>query len=345
MYEVIPRGRAGAGRRRFSRCALSLRKGSAKTEFAAWLAIAELHPDAPVRFNGWEKNRAPARGVGVRDPYIPLVATTAEQSDELAFGAMRAIVEHSDLAADFDVGLERIMRIDGHGKAESLANAPGARDGARTTFEVFDETHHMMLPRTKKAHRTMIANLPKRKLADAWALEVTTAPEPGAGVSPRTRWPTRRASPRAGSRLEAVLLPPPGDRGKAQSRDEAGGGSPRSGRLPAPLPPGRTSRRSRTSGRTRAPTGAGSPACGSTCSSTRRTRPSTWRSGGSWRGRATGPSRARRSRSGSMARSSSTRRPRSGPRSRRGSSSCLGSGSVRRTHRRTTRSRPRMWMP
>ena len=27
----------------------------------------------------------------------------------------------------------------------------------------------------------MLANLPKRRLADAWALEVTTAPEPGAG--------------------------------------------------------------------------------------------------------------------------------------------------------------------
>ncbi|HXH63852.1 MAG TPA: hypothetical protein VNG95_06680, partial [Gemmatimonadales bacterium] len=42
-----------AGQRRFQRCALSLRKGSSKTEFAAWIAAAELHSDGPVRVQGW----------------------------------------------------------------------------------------------------------------------------------------------------------------------------------------------------------------------------------------------------------------------------------------------------
>jgi hypothetical protein len=52
MYEVYPIGHPFAGRRRFKRVALSLRKGCAKTEFSAWIAAAELHPDAPVRSDG-----------------------------------------------------------------------------------------------------------------------------------------------------------------------------------------------------------------------------------------------------------------------------------------------------
>src|SRR5688572_15463188 len=51
-----------AGRRRFQRCALSLRKGSAKTEFAAWVAAAELSSDGPVRCVGFEKNGTPIPG-------------------------------------------------------------------------------------------------------------------------------------------------------------------------------------------------------------------------------------------------------------------------------------------
>jgi len=42
-------------------------------------------------------------------------------------------------------------------------------------------THRFTLPRLKRAHRTMLANIPKRKLSDAWSLETTTAPAPGQG--------------------------------------------------------------------------------------------------------------------------------------------------------------------
>jgi len=138
MYEVFPQGHLQAGRRRFKRAALSLRKGSAKTELAALIAAVELHPDGPVRCDGFDAKGNPV-GVGVVDPYIPLVAYTEEQSDELAFGALRVILQYSSVADDFDIGLERIMRIGGDGKAVSLASSPDARDGARTTFQVCDE--------------------------------------------------------------------------------------------------------------------------------------------------------------------------------------------------------------
>jgi len=179
-YEVFPQGHEQAGRRRFRRVGWSLQKGSAKTELAAWIAACELHPEAPVRCVGFDKKGQPIGGP-VHDPYIPMVAYTEEQSELLAYGTLYVVLSEGPLADDFDIGLSRIMRKRGDGQAVALATAPGSREGARTTFEVFDETHLFTLSRLKRAHRVMLMNLPKRKLADAWALEVTTAPVPGEG--------------------------------------------------------------------------------------------------------------------------------------------------------------------
>jgi phage terminase large subunit-like protein len=178
MYEVFPEDHENAGRRRFKRVGISLPKGLAKTEVAAWIAATELHPEGPVRTVDWVDG-TPIGGP-VTDPYIPMVAYTEEQSDELAYGALRNILSESPVAGDFDIGLERIMRRAGDGKAVSLSNSPSARDGARTTFQLADETHHFTLEKLRKAHQTMLANVPKRRAADAWSLEVTTAYEPGA---------------------------------------------------------------------------------------------------------------------------------------------------------------------
>lgn len=190
MYEVEPRqvSRGGrlvpnprAGKRRFNRSALSLRKGSSKTEFAAWIAAAELHPDGPVRCDGWDAAGNPV-GRGVTDPYIPMISSTEEQTEELAYGALRRILEEapSGIGADFDIGLERILRISGNGKAEAVSASPNARDGARTTFQHADETHRFELDSLKRAWKVMLANLAKRPGADPWALETTTAHAPGA---------------------------------------------------------------------------------------------------------------------------------------------------------------------
>jgi phage terminase large subunit-like protein len=179
-YEVFPKGHPRAGRRRFKRVGVSIRKGLAKTELLAQLAFAELHPEAPVRCDGFDAQGRPV-GRPVRDPYIPLLAYTEEQSEELAFGALYVIVGASEDADLFDIGLERIMRGDGAGKALALAGAPDSRDGARTTFQGFDETHRLTSPRHRDAHQTMLANIPKRPMADPWSMEITTAFTPGAG--------------------------------------------------------------------------------------------------------------------------------------------------------------------
>lgn len=181
-YEVWPRGHRRAGRRRFNRVAWSMRKGSAKTEKLAWVAYAELHPEGPVRCDGFDAYGNPV-GRPVADPYIPLLSYTEAQVEELAYGALYVVVTEGPDADLFDAGLDRIIRLDGRGRADGkavpLAGSPSARDGARTTFQGFDEPHRMTLPSLIAAHETMLANLPKRPMEDPWSLYTTTAGQPG----------------------------------------------------------------------------------------------------------------------------------------------------------------------
>jgi len=183
-YEVYPKGHALAGKRRFKRVRISWRKGTAKTELGAWIAYAELHPEAPVRFDGWDAAGEPV-GRPVRDPYIPMLAYTKDQVEELAFGALFVVCTEGPDADLFDAGLERIIRLNERGQADGkavpLAGSPNARDGARTSFQHYDEPHRLDLPRLVSAYDTMEANLPKRPLDDPWSLGTTTAGVPGGG--------------------------------------------------------------------------------------------------------------------------------------------------------------------
>ncbi|UAJ78324.1 large terminase [Leifsonia sp. ZF2019] len=184
LYEVYPQGHRLAGRRRFQRGAIEWRKGMAKTEFAAWVAFAELHPEGPVRCDGFDADGDPV-GRPVAFPYIPMMAVTEEQVSELAFGVLKYVVEEGPDADYFESSLERILRIDERGRADGqvvpVSNSPGSRDGALTTFQHFDEPHRLYLPSAKNAHETMSANLTKRPLEDPWALYTSTAGKPGQG--------------------------------------------------------------------------------------------------------------------------------------------------------------------
>lgn len=185
MYEVHPKGDPREGKRRFQRVALSLRKGLRKTELAAWIAATELDDESPVRFDGWRKRGRRWEPIGrpVTDPFIPMLAYTEDQSEELGFGALYAILSHSNctIVDKFDIGLERIMRTDGAGKAVALANAPDQADGDRTTFQHKDETHRWVLPRHKETDQITRFNLLKRPLSDPWELSTTTMYQPGEG--------------------------------------------------------------------------------------------------------------------------------------------------------------------
>ncbi|GAA2418201.1 terminase [Mycolicibacterium llatzerense] len=184
-YEVWPEGHRRAGKRRWKRIAMSVRKGAAKTELAALIAFAELHPESPVRFNGFDEDAdfGLAQGRPVVDPYIPMLANAKLQVEELAYGALKLICEECVDADLFDPGADRIIRLDDRGRADGkavpLANSPDSNDGGRTTFQCFDETHRLYLPSERGAVVTMEANLGKRVAQDPWSMSTTTAGEPG----------------------------------------------------------------------------------------------------------------------------------------------------------------------
>lgn len=182
-YEVWPEGHPKAGRRRWKRIAVSVRKGFAKTELMALIAYAELHPEAPVRFNGFNRDGTLKPGRPVVDPYIPMLANAKLQVSELAYGALKYICEEGPDSELFDSTLDRVIRLDDRGKddgkAVPLANAPDSNDGGRTTFNAFDETHRLYLPSERNAVTTMEANLGKRVAQDPWSMSTTTAGEPG----------------------------------------------------------------------------------------------------------------------------------------------------------------------
>ena len=184
LYELFPRGHRRAGQRRFTRGALEWRKGTAKTEMGAWVTFCELHPEAPVRFDGWDASGNPV-GRPVAFPYIPMMATTEEQVSELAYGVLKYVVENGPDSGLFDTGLDRIIRLDhlgrADGKAVPVAVAPDSSDGALPTFEHFDEPHRLHSARERAAHETMIQNLSKRPMEDPWALYTSTAGLPGQG--------------------------------------------------------------------------------------------------------------------------------------------------------------------
>lgn len=183
-YELHPRGAELAGTRHFQRCGLEWRKGRAKTEVGAWITYAELHDEAPVRFDGWDARGNPV-GRPVASPYIPMLAVTAEQVAELMYAVLKEVVENGPDSDRFLVTNERITRLDKFGRPDGdavpVANAPGSRDGARTTFSPVDEPHRLYLPRQREAHETMVQNLHKRQIEDPWMLYVSTAGRAGQG--------------------------------------------------------------------------------------------------------------------------------------------------------------------
>jgi phage terminase large subunit-like protein len=186
-YEVFPKGHPRAGRRRFKRVVVSRRKGWAKTELGAWVAITEMDPDGPVRCGGWQWDDDVRTYVpvprAILDPYIPMIAYTEEQVEDLAYGAVRAILtaRGCPLRDRYDVGLDRVLHRAAPGVITAVAAAPDSRDGARTTFDHRDETHRQTTARLRDANDTMDQNLTKRAGADAWSLATTTMYGPGEG--------------------------------------------------------------------------------------------------------------------------------------------------------------------
>jgi hypothetical protein len=97
-------------------------------------------------------------GVPVTDPYIPMVATTEEQVEDLAYGAVYAILERAPIMDDYDVGLERILHNGRRGRSRrSPRRRPHATVRARRSSTSMRRT--CSRERLKEAHATMMRNL------------------------------------------------------------------------------------------------------------------------------------------------------------------------------------------
>lgn len=182
LYEHYPKGHRLEGRRRFNRGAVCIRKGRAKTEFGMWIAYAELHSESPVRFDGWDANGNPV-GRPAKSPFIPLMAFSKEQSDELGFSVLFHIVTEGPDSDLFDAGKDRILRLNREGredgKASVYSGSANSRDGGKPTFMAYDEPHRMYSKRLKDAHNTLAENMSKLVMEDPWSLYVGTAGQPG----------------------------------------------------------------------------------------------------------------------------------------------------------------------
>lgn len=172
------------GKRVVRRAVRGLPKGSRKTEWAAWLALAELA--GPVRFDYWEKSgkRKLPRGRPAADPYVVAAASTYEQAD-LLFNAARAIIAEGPLSDFFDTFDREIQRRDAPGVLVRVPAVAGANDGLRPTFVVFDETHEWV---DNKRRVALVLENGLSKRADAWSLSITTAGNPKADSVARQQY-------------------------------------------------------------------------------------------------------------------------------------------------------------
>ncbi len=65
------------------------------------------------------------------------------------------------------------------GEIRACTAGSASKDGGKETFVVPDESHLYVLRELKQMYATVMRNLGKRKLADPWALQTTTAYRPG----------------------------------------------------------------------------------------------------------------------------------------------------------------------
>ncbi len=173
------------GRRVYREAILSRPKGRAKSEIAGMVVVAEAL--GPVRFDGWDADGLPV-GKPVRSPLIKCLATEESQAGNTFENAAFVLGdwgpdEHPDIYAGVG-GVRRYQSasavyLPGGGEVRASTSGSASKDGGKETFVVPDESHLYVLPELRSMYATVMRNLGKRKLADPWALQTTTAYRPG----------------------------------------------------------------------------------------------------------------------------------------------------------------------
>ena len=175
------------GRRKIDRAVLSRPKGRAKSEIAGFIATAEAF--GPVRFDGWDAAGQPV-GRPVVSPLIKCLATEESQAGNTFENAAFIVCDFGrDAHPDVFGGASGVRQYQSataiylpHG-GEMRATTSGAasKDGGKETFVVPDETHLYVHPELRSMYATVARNCGKRKEAEPWMLQTTTAYKQGQG--------------------------------------------------------------------------------------------------------------------------------------------------------------------
>lgn len=200
-YELDPT----TGRKVRDEGVLSRPKGRAKTEIAGWLVCFEAF--GPARFSHWDDDGQPV-GKEVVSPLIKCLATEESQATA-AFSVVAYIVndwgkENRPEVYGESTGVRQYQSataiyLPHGGEIRASTSGSASKDGGKETFVVADETHLYVLRELKLMYGTIRRNLGKRKLAEPWLLQTSTAYRPGEESifeETLTAWRKKELSPR-----------------------------------------------------------------------------------------------------------------------------------------------------
>ena len=180
-YRIDPE----TGRRERDEAVLSRPKGRAKSEIAGLVAVAEAF--GPVRFDGWDADGQPV-GRPVRSPLIKCLATEESQAgntfENVAFiagdwgpdthpeiyGGVSGIRQYQSASA---------LYLPHGGEIRACTAGAASKDGGKETHVVADETHLYVTRELRSMYATVARNLGKRKIAEPWMHQTSTAYRPG----------------------------------------------------------------------------------------------------------------------------------------------------------------------
>lgn len=158
---------------RFRRSALVRPQKWGKGPLTAAVVCAEVDPDGPVRFAGWDANGEPV-GRSWATPWVQVTAFSLDQTQNV-WRALQPMIERGPLKADIpDTGMTRI-HLPGGGIIQPVTSSSGSRLGQRITLAIQDETQMW-----GKANGMLdVSNTQLRNLAGTGGRSIETTNMPG----------------------------------------------------------------------------------------------------------------------------------------------------------------------
>lgn len=189
-----------SGRRLVDEAVLSRPKGRAKSEVAGF--VVDFEAFGPCRFAGWAKGGEPypvpevreyyepgePMGRPVTSPLIKCLATEESQAGN-TFENVAFIISDwgQDMHPEVYGGASGVrayqsataIYLPHGGEIRACTSGAASKDGGKETHVVADETHLYVLPALKSMYATVARNLGKRKIAQPWLHQTSTAYRPG----------------------------------------------------------------------------------------------------------------------------------------------------------------------